>query len=70
MALPIPYGQAFQIALVIVAIVCITCYVIAKKKSRRDTNRGLWMAIFIMTLIIFIALLITYAWQYSSGWME
>jgi H+/Cl- antiporter ClcA len=69
MALPIPYGQAFQIALVVVAIICIACYAIAKK-DRRDPNRGLWMAIFIMTLIIFIALLIAYAWQYSSGWME
>lgn len=70
MGLPIPYGQAFQIALVVVAIVCIVCAVIGLKKDKEDPNRGFWIAIAIMTFITWIFLLITYIWQYSAGWMD
>ncbi len=70
MGLPIPYGQAFQIALVIVAIVCISCAAIGLKKDKKDPSRGFWIAIAIMTLITEIFLLITYVWQYSAGWMD
>ncbi len=70
MGLPIPYGQAFLIALVVVAIVCIACAAIGLKKDKKDPNRGMWIAVAIMTLIIELFLLITFAWQYSAGWMS
>ena len=70
MALPLPYGQFFQLIIVLDGIVAIALYAGMKRAGPTSTNYGLLRGLMIFMIIVWIGLVISYAAQATfMGWI-
>lgn len=70
MPLPLPYGQFFQIIIVLDGIIAIALYAVMKRIGPGSRNYGLLRGLTIFMVVIWIGLVASYVAQATfMGWI-